>query len=381
MTFNRVLLILALLCGFVSWSFAGHKQNSVQQLRVQVKYSKRQLRRAKVRWQQTQAALKKVEKSVAVEAQALAKIQDKIRLNRRAITRLTEALQLNERRLAKQAAALRHSLQHLAVWLGQPPLKWVLSATSPSDLSRLLTYQRIISHAQQKQVLALRETQRKIMADKEAILQRQQVLQKQRVVQEKRLSSLRRVQHQRQALLVKLKRSIYKKSQQLQVTQASLQAAVNNLSRVSSGVLSGKFARARGRLLWPTAGRLVPLFGRPIEHSELKWNGVIFRAPMDQMVRSVAPGRVVYADWMAGYGWLLIINHDNGFMTLYGRNHYLYKKAGERVKRGEVIARVGRSGGFAKTGLYFAIRHDAKPLNPAKWLISKRRQVSSGSWA
>ena len=114
------------------------------------------------------------------------------------------------------------------------------------------------------------------------------------------------------------------------------------------------------------------LFNHSIQGSELKWSGTLFSAPQDRLVKAVAPGRVVYADWMSGYGWLLIIEHDHGYMTLYGRNHYLYKKVGQTVRGGEIIARSGKSGGFRQPALYFSLRHNGAPLNPSEWLVQKQ---------
>lgn len=97
-----------------------------------------------------------------------------------------------------------------------------------------------------------------------------------------------------------------------------------------------------------------------IENSELRANGVLIAAPMDQAVRAIAPGKVIFAKWLTGYGLLLIIDHGNHYLSLYGRNHILFKQEGDTVSAGEQVASVGNTGGYQSSSLYFALRHNPK---------------------
>ena len=148
-------------------------------------------------------------------------------------------------------------------------------------------------------------------------------------------------------------------------------AKLNSHPRPSGQVT---FAQQKGALVWPTNGEVTHRFGTKIQQSELTWSGVVLRAPAGQTVRSVADGDVIFAKWLSGYGMLVIINHGDGYMSLYGRNQTLYVKQGSRVKAGQKIATVGQTGGFDQPGLYFAIRHNAKPLNPKLWCSTKPSQ-------
>ena len=132
-------------------------------------------------------------------------------------------------------------------------------------------------------------------------------------------------------------------------------------------VFKHPFYKKRGHLIWPTTGRIKHHFGTQIGQSELKWNGVLIEASQGQTVHAVAPGKVIFAKWLQGYGLLLIIDHGNGYMTLYGRNQSLLKKVGDWVKTNTTIATAGQTGGFSQSALYFSLRHNAKPLNPEKW--------------
>ncbi|MCK4865980.1 MAG: peptidoglycan DD-metalloendopeptidase family protein, partial [Gammaproteobacteria bacterium] len=130
------------------------------------------------------------------------------------------------------------------------------------------------------------------------------------------------------------------------------------------------FSKRRGRLKWPVKGKVKRLFGKSRQAANLKWNGVLIPSAEGKEVKAISHGRVAYADWLRGYGMLVIIDHGDGYMTLYGYNQALYKETGDWVEEGEVIASVGRSGGQSKSGLYFEVRVKGQPSNPTKWCKS-----------
>jgi len=127
------------------------------------------------------------------------------------------------------------------------------------------------------------------------------------------------------------------------------------------------FSALRGKLHWPLRGELVGRFGTPRGDSGTQWKGVMIRAESGE-VHAVAPGQVVFADWLRGFGNLIILDHGDGFMTIYGNNESVFKSPGETVRGGEAIASVGNSGGREESGLYFEIRHHGQPQDPAKWM-------------
>nr|WP_242533483.1 peptidoglycan DD-metalloendopeptidase family protein [Niveibacterium umoris] len=130
------------------------------------------------------------------------------------------------------------------------------------------------------------------------------------------------------------------------------------------------FGTLKGRLKWPVRGELVGRFGAPRADGGTQWKGVFIRAGAGD-VRAVAAGRVVYADWLRGFGNLVIVDHGDGYMTVYGNNEALYKPAGSQVKAGDPIASIGASGGSEESGLYFEIRHHGQAQDPAKWVASR----------
>jgi septal ring factor EnvC (AmiA/AmiB activator) len=118
----------------------------------------------------------------------------------------------------------------------------------------------------------------------------------------------------------------------------------------------------------PLQGRAVARFGQPRADGLLRWDGMVLAAPAGTEVRAVRPGRVVYADWLPGMGQLIVIDHGKGLMSLYGHNQELLRQAGQGVRQGEVVSRVGDSGGQGTPGLYFEVRRNGKPVNPAPFV-------------
>jgi septal ring factor EnvC (AmiA/AmiB activator) len=131
------------------------------------------------------------------------------------------------------------------------------------------------------------------------------------------------------------------------------------------------FAQLKGKLAIPVKGDITNRFGASRPDSTVLWKGIFVRATSGQNVKTIAAGRVVFADWLRGFGNLLIVDHGNGYMSLYGNNETLYKQVGDELRGGDTIATVGNSGGNEDSGLYFELRLESKPLDPFKWLAVK----------
>jgi septal ring factor EnvC (AmiA/AmiB activator) len=127
------------------------------------------------------------------------------------------------------------------------------------------------------------------------------------------------------------------------------------------------FSALKGRLRLPVTGELVNQFGSPRADTGLSWKGLFIAAKQGQEVKAVATGRVVFADWLRGFGNLMILDHGGGYMSLYGNNDALLRQVGDTVKAGDAIAAVGASGGNSETGLYFELRFQGKPFDPLTW--------------
>jgi len=133
---------------------------------------------------------------------------------------------------------------------------------------------------------------------------------------------------------------------------------------------SGQFAQLKGRLALPVKGKITARYGATREEGGT-WKGLFISAPRGNEFKAVAKGQVVYAEWMRGLGNLIIISHDNGYMTVYGHADALFRQVGDRVEGGETIGSAGNSGGHPETGLYFELRHQGATLNPMQWISLK----------
>ena len=139
-------------------------------------------------------------------------------------------------------------------------------------------------------------------------------------------------------------------------------------SVADASAASQAFESLKGKLRLPVRGELAGQYGTPREEAGAAWKGLFIRAVTGETVHAVADGRVVYADWLRGFGNLLILDHGKGYMSLYAYNDGLLRQVGERVRAGDPVAQVGASGGSAESGLYFELRRDGKPFDPMRWV-------------
>lgn len=269
-------------------------------------------------------------------------------------------------------------------------VQMLFSGESPAAAAREIHYASYISRAQARLISSLRanlqELQRLAGEAREKTAQLAEIEARQRSEREQ----LSRESEARKKVLERLATQI--KSQRREVStlernEKRLTDLIEKLARLAQpktpaeparrgakrndalpeAGFAGAFASLRGKLRLPTRGELSGRFGSQREGGGTTWKGVFIRAQQGEEVRSVAPGRVVFADWMRGFGNLIIVDHGNDYLSIYGNNETLFRQAGDTVGSGDSIARVGSSGGNAETGLYFELRHHGKPFDPLSW--------------
>ena len=273
-------------------------------------------------------------------------------------------------------------------------LRLALEGRDGADVARRIAYYGYIQKARAELIGQLREK-----AEQLAILQREASLKRDALgvnlaAQEEEARVLQRERAARAAVLEKLAGEIARGQREmgrLKRDETRLAKLVEELARalaakpeekprpkgggkaverVADASLSAKpFASLKGRLKLPVRGELVGQFGAPREESGAPWKGVFIRSVTGETVHAVADGRVVYADWLRGFGNLLILDHGEGYMSLYANNEGLVRQVGETVRSGDPVARVGASGGHEESGLYFELRRDGKPFDPMKWVV------------
>lgn len=258
----------------------------------------------------------------------------------------------------------------------QERIKLLLNQHDPATLGRLMTYYRYMSEYRGANIEAVNGHIRELsdLRDRAAVEQsRLEGLTRARYAE---LKELNEAQEERQSLLAALNSQIQEEGSEVERLAAQEQDLARLITELTS-ILSDypitseePFSKLKGSLTWPVAGSLIHDFGQP-RAGGLKWNGVVLAAPRGQEIRAVYHGRVVFADWLAGMGLLVIVDHGDNFMTLYGYNETTLKSAGDWVAPGDVLATVGDSGGQQRTGLYFEVRQGAKPMNPRQWASRK----------
>lgn len=259
----------------------------------------------------------------------------------------------------------------------QPRLRLLLNQQEPGKLARLLAYQHYFQDARVKrltvlddQLAGLRKIARKVDAARSDLLDRRTEL----AAQEERL---KQAADERQQVLASLDRSIDARSNSIDDLKANakrleqLLAEVRRSTRATGATVPADtgdtpFGRLRGELPWPVTGKIIDGF-HSRRRGSLRWNGVVLAAQAGTPVRAIHAGRVVFADWMRGYGLLIIVDHGDGYLSLYGYNQALLREVGEWVATGDELALAGRSGGNTRSGLYFEIRHHGKVVNPQRW--------------
>jgi len=353
------------------------KERELEQVRDRISELKKSMdSRAAARDRLTKE-LQSAEVAIAEKRIRLKELQRERDYSTRRKAELDKQLADREAQLDDESKELADQVRAAYMSGSQERIKLLLNQRDPATLGRLMAYYGYLSDYRadniEKVTAAIRELAelRSEVAAEEARLSD---IAKTRYAE---LGELGKAQEKRQGLLTSLQGKIADEGREVE----RLAAQEKDLSRLIAELTSilsdypisseDPFTRHKGRLTWPVAGTLVHDFGQPRAGGQLKWNGVVLRAPRGREVRSVYHGRVEFADWLAGMGLLVIVNHGEGYMTLYGYNETTLKNSGDWVAPGDVIATVGDSGGQSDAGLYFEIRRGTQPVNPREWVTRR----------
>ncbi|MEM1435814.1 MAG: peptidoglycan DD-metalloendopeptidase family protein [Pseudomonadota bacterium] len=281
-----------------------------------------------------------------------------------------EEATLEDRRQV-QAERIASQLRSAARLGSDDMLKQLLNQQAPDQLERMLRYHGHLSAARVAAVKAFEATLAELEVNARALETQREQAQRDEARLEARVAELEQERGQRQQLIADLDAEVVTKTEQrerLSADRTRLEALLVELRRRSTELDGDRFARQQGNLPWPIAGTLAHRYGSTRSDAELRWQGNRFAASAGVQVQAVYEGRVVFADWLRGYGQLLIVDHGGQFMTLYGSVDGLNKGVGDWVEGGEVIATAGTSGGQSTPGLYFEVRQNGKPQDPNRWL-------------
>jgi septal ring factor EnvC (AmiA/AmiB activator) len=325
--------------------------------------------------------LRDAEREAARAARALREAEQALAVEQRAFDKLKGEQKSAEQALAAERGALARQMRAAYATGREEKLKLLLNQQDPAALQRMLAYYDYFSTARRTRIERVNEliaSLARLGADIEAKVAVLDARRKERAQVATELAVMRDA---RSRLVRELDKDIRDRKQRLaRVTQEAqrLGRLLDSLDDVfkdippDAGGPQRAFSRSRGQLPWPASGRVLANFGEQRPEGRLRWEGMLIGAEVGAPVRAVSRGRVAYADWLPHYGLLVILEHGDGYLSLYGHNQQLHKRAGDWVERGEVIANIGDSGGQQRAALYFEIRQGKQPQDPRRWMVARR---------
>ncbi|WP_439106304.1 murein hydrolase activator EnvC family protein [Congregibacter sp.] len=257
---------------------------------------------------------------------------------------------------------------------GNDQLKLLLTEEDPQLLARMLAYYRYILAARSELLDGYRATLSSLIELRQELETRESQLEEQRAALDKQQRELEKQRQGRQVLLTEINTSLKSDAAQLAAREQDREQLENLLTEIDAALAQlipeddvEPFSAAKGSMNWPVQGRRTNRFGGPRNQGKMRWQGVRLKAEAGSTVAAIHHGRVVYADWLRGSGLLLVIDHGEGYLSLYAHNESLLREVGDWVNAGAPVSTVGDSGGQSEPGLYFEIRKDGKPTDPQGW--------------
>ena len=404
-----LLLALLLVCPLVAGANqAERKQSELDALKRRLQTLQQEFRQTQAQRREAADELRESELAVRSGPRALHQIDGERRRTETTLEALSRQIDDVSVRIQAQQARLARTLKGAYLRGEGDALKLLLNGADPNQAARDLRYLAWLSRAQRMQVETLRadqarlaglqqaardktdrlaqlrsarvSEQEKLLADQRARAQVLQKLATQIQQQRREISTLQRDERNLTQLVERLNRLMAEQAARAaREARRKQQAAAQpgrpdgravgvNTETPTAFKTSRPFSGLRGLLRLPVAGELMNRFGAPREGGGTSWKGLFIRASQGAAVKAIAAGQVVFADWLRGFGNLIIVDHGEGYMSLYSNNESLYKQVGDRVEPGDALAAVGNSGGQPDTGLYFEMRHQSRPINPMQWV-------------
>lgn len=351
----------------------------LQELRERIDTVQDDLREEREDRDQASAALARLEQRIGSIANRIDDLDTRIDRTRRRLEQLegerrelVESLEGHRDTLAKQLRAAHRFGR-------QPALRLLLRQDSPGTLARALGYYGYFNRARLGAIDEARSLVEEIAGVTEDTRAAREELADAREGLEDERAALEEASAERRRVVENLQASIAEKGDELERLEASrerLRELLEELGNVMDDIPGAPleerpFRTQRNALDWPARGELRARYGSERASGRTQWRGVVIDAAAGDPVRAIYHGRVVFADWLEGFGQLLIVDHQDGWLSLYGFNRQLLRSTGDWVAPGEPIARVGSSGGQREPGLYFEIRRQGQPVDPMEWLAAR----------
>lgn len=349
------------------------KEQELEAVRERISDLKKSMDRATRARDKVTSELSAAEVSIGEQQILIKELERQRDVATRRLGELEAEIEVREAELMTESGELAEQVRAAYMAGGQERLKLLLNQQNPATLGRLLAYYDYLNRHRASNIEAVNGRLSRLASLQSEVVAEQARLDRLAERRYEELEVLNAAQARRRTLVAELDSRMVTESREIErlaAEEKQLERLIAELSTILSDypiTSEEPFAAHRGRLTWPVAGQLVRDYGQP-RSGALTWNGVVLAAPRGREVRAVYHGRVVFADWLAGMGLLIIVDHGDDYLTLYGYNETLLKNPGDWVAPGDVIATVGDSGGQLAPGLYFELRQGTRPVNPRRWV-------------
>lgn len=367
-------ILLLLCCTTVNADNSNNQKQQLKQLNVEMAEIKKLLSTFKTQRSSLQNNLRQAEINIGKLNSQIRNTQSALDKQRQELKKLQQRrADLQQQKQTQQDYIEQHILS--AYQIGQQnKLKILLNQQDPEKLSRALHYYDYFNRARAEKIEQFVAIIDELNTLEPAIKQQAIILETSQSTLKEEHRQLLTLKTDRELSLAKINNNINNKDQrlkQLERDRSELQRLVDAVEQTIANITIPSdyrpFAQLKGKLPWPLKGKPSNVFGSYRSGSLMRWQGLRIPAKEGSNIQAIHHGRVVFADWLRGSGLLIIIDHGDGFMSLYAHNQSLLRETGEWVATGENIATVGNSGGEQESGLYFEIRQNGKPSNPSRW--------------
>lgn len=369
----RVFLLLLFLGSHTLCVAANNKNKELSQVQNKIQSVTNNLAQLKKQQNKATAELKRIEQQHGKIARVIHALNRQVQQKQQRIIDIQQEIQLQNGWLLMQQARLVEQVKSAYALGRQEQLKLLFNQQDISRSSRIMTYYQYFNRARQDKLSGINASLQLLNT-----LAQENQLEKQELAtlvanNKQQQNELVRTKKERREILAKINKNYRQNSAQLsglKKNEKQLKRLISSLQKATPAVPANNnsaqpFDRLKGKLVWPVKGRIVRTFNSP--RSGGVWDGVLIKAKEGTAITAIARGKVVFSEWLKGYGLLVIVQHGKKYMSLYAFNQSLYKKVGDWVEVGDILATVGNSGGREKPGLYFEIRKKGEPLNPKKW--------------
>lgn len=358
---------------FVTFGLVAQEQSDLESIQQQIKRKQAQINQQLEAAKNLQNSLKEIELQIATSAKELNQTESSLDNNRQQLSSLRGQQKKYLASLDQQKSVLSKQISSAYMTGNYDFAKMLLNQQDAANLERTIIYYQYLNKARKSQIDSFNLLVKDLQKVNAKLIDNQSELKRLKSQQVKQQQSLQTSQTERERTFIAMQNAIESeeaKIAQLQINEKSLLEALTRAQQQvdkKDNLTLGGLRALKGRLLMPAQGNLRKMFGR-FRQGQIKWKGVVINGTAGDSIIAIHHAKVLYSDWLRGFGLVTVLDHGDGFMSLYGHNQALLKQAGETVQAGEAIALLGQSGGQSRPNLYFEIRHKGTPINPVSWL-------------